>query len=197
MGAISRILPTCLRTGLHSYHGVSFPLPRCSEERVAGAQRLLGNPQPLGVASSSWASFWAFQDLRGESCVRTSGTLLLSITFFLPELQPPRAIQVSVGPHPPLHTLSALHHPRGPWWPSTLACPLPAGIWSLLVPTPLICSLPLIPFLFPRPYRESRDGAWHIPCYIPNTWPIARSIADTQQTFVWFFWVRVPVGSIY
>lgn len=50
------------------------------------------------------------QELRREPYFRTSGTLLQSIIFSLPELQPPHPTQVSAGLCPALHPLSALHH---------------------------------------------------------------------------------------
>lgn len=126
----------------------------------------------------------AFQDLRGESYFRSSETLLLSITLSLPELQLPHPTHVSAGLCPSLHSLSVLHLLRDLWSLPILAYSLPTGIWSVLVLTPLVCSLPLTSVdtfqaVFPRSYCEGRDGFYLVHYCIPNSWSSARSIADT------------------
>lgn len=173
---------SCLNAGLDSHHRTSFPLPQVLRGKGGtGRDGCLGTPGPSRLLLLLGQ---AFQDLRGESYFRTSGTLLLPITLSLPELQLLHPPQVSAGLRAALHTLSVLHLLRDLWSPTILACSLLTGIWSVLVLTPLICSLPLISVdtfqaVFPRSYCKGRDGFYLVHYCIPNSWSSARSIADT------------------
>lgn len=183
---------SCLNAGLDSYHRISFPLPQVLKRKGWHWTWLLGNP-------------WSFSPpppLR-PGFSRPEGRILLQNLRDFAAIHPPlpsrasatHPTQVSAGLCPSLHSLSVLHLLRDLRSLPILAYSLPTRIWSVLVLTPLVCSLPVISVdtfqaVFPRSYCEGTDGFYLVHCCSPNSWSSARSIADTEQTFV-----MVSLGS--
>lgn len=107
------------------------------------AGRLLGTPwsfSPLLLGQASRA----FEDLSKCGCFRTPGILLLSITFSLPEFQPPQPTRSPAWAPPfPSHSRHAPSQ-HDPWRPSTLTYSLPPDLVSI---SP--CSLNLLSSPYP------------------------------------------------
>lgn len=119
----------------------------------AGLRGSLGNPWPFSPLPPLGLACGAFLDLRGEFYFRIPGILLPS-PFPLQSFSCLPPTQVSAHPFT-LSQCCTTHVIYG----GHLHCLL-SGIWSVLVPTPLMLSLPLIPVdtfqaIFPRPYMKA------------------------------------------